>query len=240
MRQSNFIIFSFIFSLIMGVCSYLMTTNIVMFCITFTVFFAVFSLILRKCINRYLDVQRRSHESYKFVNSFVINLSVSQSIEKAFDAGRDGLGEDFNKVIDSLDGDSRDKTYYLINYFESNIYQMFLNILKLYEEQGGDILALSNSLLLELSRIEESNNLQKKEGIRCLKEFLTMWAFALLILLFMRFGLSTFFDYLKANIVFISGVGVFLSFFLVSLTVYCFIYTKTPLKKLRITGRRQL
>ena len=179
---------------------------------------------------------RLRHECYLFIHGFLVTLSVCMSMEKAFEVGTHSMGKEFHALDETLSQmDAREKVDYLVNYFQSDLYRMFLSILRLYLDRGGDVLKLSNELTAEASRLEETEQSYEKQAARKLVSFLFLWVMALVIVVFIRFGLSSFFEGMQHSIAYVGSLSFFYLFCILSIVVYVYAHTgaKIPLFAVR-------
>lgn len=183
-------------------------------------------VLLLPMITAYQSKSRRRNEAYRFINAYLISLSATQSLERAFGAGCEGIeGEFAERVNDIGNLEAKQRTEYLASYFENPLYQMFLSILSLYEDQGGDVLALSGSLLEELTRVEQNARGMEKEGRKNLLQYLVLWGMAIAVVAFLRIGLGTFYALAKNEWVYILAIAAFFLFLLGSVCFYVIAYT---------------
>lgn len=174
---------------------------------------------------------KRRKECSSFVNSFIISLSVTQSLESSFEIATSNVDKDFKKVIDSISSlEIEERLSYLSSYFGPELYPMFLSIISIYQVQGGDPLYLCGDLLAEANRIEENDNHFKKNGARNAYQFALLWGMSLVILLFLRVGLASFYSFIKDTVTFIGCIYLFYGLMLISILVYVLVYTNIPLK----------
>ncbi|MPN11080.1 hypothetical protein SDC9_158381 [bioreactor metagenome] len=101
-------------------------------------------------------------------------------------------------------------------YFPFKIYKLFIEVIKLYEEQGGDILKMSDNLIKATKREEDYVIAVSEKSKRKLFEISLLWLFTFLILIFVRFGLANFFASVIAKPFFLASIAVFFLFVLVS------------------------
>ena len=143
------------------------------------------------------------------------------SLEKAFEVGSNSLGKEFHQLDATLEAmEPRQKVEYLETYFQSDLYRMFLQILKLYLDRGGDVLKLSSELTAEASRIEETEQSYQKTAMRKLSGFLLLWVMALVIVVFIRFGLNSFFQSMQQSWTYLGSLALFYVFCLGSIAYY--------------------
>ncbi len=168
------------------------------------------------------DRSRLRHECYLFLHRFLITLSVTTSLEKAYESAIEGFGPQFKTLNGGMETmGAKEKTEYLAGYFRSDTYKMFLSLLQLYLDRGGDVLKLSGELMAEASHEEETAQSYEKEAKRKLVSYLFLWLVSIAILTFLRFGLSSFFKSLSSSWIYLGSIMVFFAFFLFS--VYLFL-----------------
>ena len=182
----------------------------------------------------YAQKCRKRHECYLFVHGYLVTLSVSISLEKAFESASKNLGPEFHELDATLETmQAKEKTEYLVTYFGSDVYRMFLSVLQLYLDRGGDVLKLSSELTAEASREEETEQSYQKMALRKAFGFGFLWLMSLAILMFLRLGLNTFFTAVRHSLPYLLSLGAFYLFFIGSVAWYAHAYTGVPLWKKR-------
>src|SRR5574344_803682 len=140
----KYYIASVVLSLLYGLLGYWVSTSLYIG-LGIGVIFALVLFIIAIPVNlRHDDKERKRHECYRFINTFIISLSVTQSGERSLQAvSLDMKGEEksINDAIETLSLDER--IGYFANYFSSPSYAMFLSIYRLFESQGGEVLSLA-------------------------------------------------------------------------------------------------
>lgn len=212
--------------------AFLTTDNIIIGAGVFVVYLAYYFLILRKKFANYIDNNKRLHTCYNFINSFLVTLSVKESFEEAFVSGTRNADKKFSEFLLEMEEMTIDqKIEYLTRYFHFGIYHMFTNVVKLYQEQGGNILKMADSLMSESRRIEETvvecESISVKKGI----EFLVLWGLSFIVLLFMRFALSNFYMNMLKSKIFLILLIVFFLVVLLSLHLMASKYVILPVKE---------
>ena len=92
-----------------------------------------------------------------------------------------------------------EKLTYLHKYFAFDLYRIFLDIVTLWSEQGGDILTMSQHLINQVrlkSNLIHCQNVQRSKTI----EFTVLWTIALSIMASLRFALSQFYAQIKKQL----------------------------------------
>ena len=185
----------FIFlGLFLGILCYFSTINIILSIALFVIFVADYFIFMRKKFIKYLSLIERVHTSYHFINSFVISLSVKDSLEDAYQNGVRINNARLNAETKELNEMAPlERTKYLYDYFNLSIYKIFLNVLDLYQDQGGNFLNMADNLLRECTRTEKTLSETLSIGYRHLTEFIILWLLSFSILLFMRFSIEEFY-----------------------------------------------
>ena len=169
----------------------------------------------------FLIGERKRHECYLFMHGYLVTLSVTHSLDRAFEVGSQPMGEAFHTLDETLQTmGAQEKTEYLLSYFETDLYRMFLSILRLYLDRGGDVLKLSSELTAESSRVEENAVAYGKMAARKAMSFFFLWLMSLVIVVFLRFGLASFYQTLRHSLVYLICLVGYYAFFLVSVFLY--------------------
>lgn len=229
----KFVSLAFIFvSLAMSVVCFLTTNNMIFSIVLFVIYIAYYFLILRKKFKSYYSLTSRVHSCYHFINSFIITLSVKESFDDAFQSGiriPDKILNEQAKGIEDLN--IYDKVKYLRGYFKLSIYKMFLNVLDLYQDQGGNILNMSDNLIRECTRTEKTLTETKQIGYKHLIDFVILWLMSTAILLFLRYGISDFYMKMLQDNVFSILIFAYFIIFLVSVHLFFTAFTNLSIKE---------
>ncbi len=219
-----------------GVC-YLASAQLTM---TGIVGIAYFLLLLVFAYPKVLSMQRKRRvrkECYRFMNAFVTTCSVTSSLSKAYEVSCEGAEGEMKEVMEACScNDIEGRLHELSSYFESQLFEVFLSIVTIYEERGGDILTLASSLLEEATRVEEEAESRSKISRGKLFQYMTLWVMSLSIVAFLRFALSSFYDTLAASSTYMICLATYFGIVLSGLLIYCQVYTGE--KGIAITKKR--
>lgn len=163
---------------------------------------------------RYAKVIDRYHECYHFVNNFIIALSIKKAIGAAIENAIFSMSNDFQEMMAKLDNmdDAQKLRYLQSSYFPFHTYQLFIHVVELYQEEGGDILQMSKYLISDARNSEEYINLTSSMSIRKYFEISVLWLISLAILVILRFSLMEFYKAIKSQLFFqfaLIGVALF-------------------------------
>ena len=227
----NYILVGIIVSLILTGIFYLTTQNILLALFVFLISIVFFVLVVyRKAKKNQLKIHRY-HQCFQFINSFIISLNVKGSMSAAIESGYETTDENTKAIIDSIkELNEEEKIMYLCKYFKFDLYRLFVDTINLWNEEGGDILKMSQYLINQV-RLKEQY-LITCETIHRQKttEFIVLWSISLAILAILRFALSTFFDRIRVTIFYQVAVTVIVLFVLVSIYILLLKISKLDLE----------
>ena len=191
-----------ILALILTSITYVSTSSYLSSGVVLLVTLLYFYLFARNKINLYILRSKRFHSCYTFINSFLVSLSIKGSLIAAFDSVKLNMDKEYLTLYEGILAlNDEEKLDYLSRYYSFDIYSLFLSIIRIYQEQGGEIFDLSRYLSTELRRSEDY--LIKSESIikRKIIDFAVLWFFTLLIVIILKYALNQFYD-LISNLVF--------------------------------------
>lgn len=221
-----------IIALMLGVLCYISTINMLFAVLIAVIFVFDYFLLMRKRFIHYFSLIQRAHTSYHFINSFIITLSVKESLEDAYQNGIRINNARLNAETEQLTEMSViDRIKYLKDYFNLSIYYMFLNVIALYQDQGGNILTMSDNLMKECTRTERALSDTLAIGQKHLKEFIILWIMSLAIMVFMRFSLKDFYGTMLKNSLFSYMLFVFFIICIISINLFVVAFTDLTVKE---------
>lgn len=221
-----------VISLAISLIAYLTSMNYLIAIAILVIYVAYYFFLARKKFISYFSGIERVHSCYHFINSFLVTLSVKESLDDAFESGTRIENKKLNEIVLNIsDLNIYERVSYLRNYFNLSIYKMFLNILNLYQDQGGNILAMSDNLIRECTRTENTLNETLSISRKHLVEFGLLWFMSLGIVLFMRFGISDFYIQMLEMPIF--KIMLFIFFLICLFSIHLFItkYTDLTIKE---------
>ena len=221
-----------IVSMAISFTSYLATFQMLIPIGIFAIYLVYYFVLIRKKIKQYISKVEIVHACYHFINSFVITMSVKESWEEAYANGLRLAPKSLTQETDEIENMTiLERINFLRSYFNLAIYKMFINIIVLYQEQGGNILVLSESLVRECTRVEKTLSESVSIGNRHLAEFLVLWLLSFFILIFLRFALSQFYTQMISSPLMIALKSGFYLIFLISIHLFLLKYTSLSIKE---------
>lgn len=175
-----------------------------------------FFLLIEKEYVKYKRIDKTTHECIAFINQFIITLSINHSIQTTFESIKDSLKDELKIRVENMEDKSvEDALSALREYFNLNVYDFFVKIIKQYIDNGGDILKLTQLLIFDSRKLQTSLDDFKIISKRKAIEFMSLWGLTFLILIIIQLSLSMFYDsILKMEFYSPSIFGFFLVFLL--------------------------
>ena len=221
-----------ILGIFLGILCYFSTINLIFSIVLLVIFVADYFIFMRKKFIHYFSLIERVHTSYYFINSFVISLSVKDSLEEAYQNAIRINNARLNAETKELNEMAAiDRVKYLYGYFNLSIYKMFLNVLDLYQDQGGNILNMSDNLLRECTRTEKTLSDTLSIGYKHLTEFVILWLMSFAILLFMRFSIEEFYLMMLKNVFIVPLIFIFFLICVGSINLFVNAFTNLTVKE---------
>lgn len=191
----NFLLIGFFVSLAFAGLNYIASENVISSLVIFLTSIGFFVFIARRQKNKYQNKTRRYHQCYRFVNTYLVSLSIKGSLAYARESAYNISDSKVKEVMDSIkEMDEEEQLFYLSKYFKFDLYYLFVDTVTLWNEQGGDILNMSQRLINKLRLKEEyllsCESMHKSRVI----EFTILWSITLIILASLRFALSQFYN----------------------------------------------
>lgn len=209
-------------TLVLAIVAYLTSFDIYIPIFVVASYLLYYFVLGRRYLIKKDRLTRRIHACYHFINAFIISMSVKESVEEAYQSGIRYEDKELNEITENLENlKVSDRITYLREFFNLAVFKMFINVLSLYQDQGGNILNMSDELISESTRIEKSLSESLIESNRYLGQFLLLWIMSVSVLLFIRFSISSFYVSMSKSSIFVGFLLVF--FILILFSIHLFI-----------------
>lgn len=214
------ILIGLIVSIALSLICFISTENFISTIVIGVISMLYFSIYVNKKMKNKDEKIARFQECYHFVNNFLISLSIKGHVSGALASALETQNEETKSLVNSLDSnDPMGKITYLKNYFKFDCYFLFIDLLILFNEEGGDIIKMSSNLLNQIRESEEYIINAERMNKSVLIEFTLLWTLSLAILAILKFTLDDFFTYIVNTSFYQIGVVCILSFALISIHV---------------------
>lgn len=196
-----------VISLVLTFICYFATSNIFVGVGVLVLSILFYFLLIYKPLSKHKTNTQKIHECYLFINNFLITLSIKGSLNAAFDATRTSISDDYSEFIGSIEEMTpQEKLIYLNKYFPYHIFQIFIDVILLWQEEGGDILDMSSHITNEMREIKEYVTYCQSISRRKALEIGTLWFFSLAIVIALRLTLNDFYSGLLKQPLFVAAV----------------------------------
>lgn len=216
----NFVLVGIVVSFVLSGVNFIATQNIFSTLFLFLISLVFFVLIVKKQMAKNQLKIHRYHQCYQFINTFIVSLNIKGSMSAAIESSYEVSDETTKEVLDSIkEMNEEEKIGYLCKYFKFDLYRLFVDIVSLWNEEGGDILKMSQYLVNQ-ARLKEQylltcETIHRQKTI----EFVTLWSISLAILAILRFTLSQFFYHISGSLFYQISVVVIILFALFSVYI---------------------
>ena len=196
-----------VIALVLTFVCYFATSNIFVGIGVFVSAVAFYFVFLYKKLLSHRSNTKKVHECYLFINNFLITLSIKGSLTAAFDATRTSISDEYSEFLASIEEmNPQEKLLYLNKYFPFHVFQIFTDVVFLWQEEGGDILDMSSHITNEIREIKEYVTYCQSISRRKSLEIGTLWFFSLAIVIALRLSLNDFYTGLLKQPLFIVAV----------------------------------
>ena len=216
----NYVLVGTVVSIVLTGVNFIASQNFLSSIFVFIITNAFFVLIVKRQMHKNQLKTHRYHQCFQFINTFIISLNVKGSMNSAFQSSYEAADDATKEIIDSIkELNEEEKLSYLIKYFKFDIYRLFVDTVKLWNEEGGDILKMSEYLINQ-ARLKEQyllncESIHKQKTI----EFVVLWSISLSILGILRFALSQFFLQISHSLFYQISISVIVLFALFSIYI---------------------
>ena len=187
----------FIYIFLISICTglYFYTTRNLIYSIALALITFIVCFLIEKQYLKHLNYTSRVYECAKFINDFIITLSINKSLKSTLEqvskSFKGNLLDEYNELKNN---DVEETIKDFENYFNLTMYNVFLKLLDQFIYQGGDIIKISQLLLFDVRRITNSIKDFELNSKRKLIEFVSMWGLTMLILIIVQLSMNVFYD----------------------------------------------
>ena len=211
------LLIGFIVGIALSLICFISTQNLISTAIIGVVTILYFVVYVNKVMKNKDEKITRFQDCYQFINNFLIALSIKGHVSGALASALESQNEETNDLVKSIDSnDPLEKVIYMKDYFKFDVYSLFVDLIKVFNDEGGDIISMSRYLLNQIREDEEYIVNAERMNKKALVEFTILWIFALSILVVLKFALDDFFSHIVKNIFYQVSVVCILFFALFS------------------------
>lgn len=221
-KRNYFWYITFLLLLILFIlCSYLVTNNYFIPVILFLLIVTYYLVYGRKKYVKHINRMMRIEECYHFSYNLSVAINVKNSIQTSLESIVDTLSPNIKEYLSSTSHlDSLSQIGELRKYFKIHIFDVYFRMLELYVQQGGNIITMSSLILDEMETLNARCLSIRLKSKKSLINFITLWSLAILILVFTRFTIPSFYLKMLDNNIFPYLIMFFFIFVLMSIHMF--------------------
>ena len=192
---------------------YLLLDNFIL-----TAIFSLFTMyvLYKYIINDILAIKKyifKINEMHMFSTAFVMQVSSTPSVHETIKLCSPYFSNDVQDIYLESEDICNNFLSSLDIYFSNKTFSVFVELIKIYDKDGGDFLQMSNSIVADISYKKTSSYELFKIKKRKVIEFLSMWILSISCMLYMRIALSFYYlSIIKSNlmIVILAVIAIFI------------------------------
>lgn len=207
---SEFIIFDGLYYL-----SFMLFNEMIPSLITAGLGWGLYRFVILNAWLKMIDHIHLIHDLNQLMNSLVLQLSVTPSLYTALEVILPNLTDRLRSQIHLTENESPLINLEKLQYhFNHPTYLVFFQILKIYTEQGGDILHMMQQMLSQINHIKTYSFDYLKAKNKKLRDLVVSWLFSWITIIYMRLLLAKYYmDLIKGDFLFIGVIASFLLFY---------------------------
>ena len=211
------LLIGFIVGIALSLICFISTQNLISSALVGVVTLLYFVVYVNKVIKNKDEKINRFQYCYQFINNFLIALSIKGHVSGALASALESQNDETNDLVKSVDShDPMEKVIYLKDYYKFDVYSLFIDLIKVFNDEGGNVIQMSRYLLNQIREDEEYIVNAERMNKKALVEFVILWILALCILVILKYSLNDFFNHIVKNAFYQVSVVSILFFVLVS------------------------
>jgi len=212
-----------------GIVAWLMPLSIWMM-IFFVVIWMLWTYIFQGWKREFL-INQRDEEMYYWLQNFITTLSIKKTITETFvDLSHRYQLQSASWLKTYTSNDVMQTMINLNQRFKHPIYEIFTSTLSFFEQQGGEVMTLFESIMLQ-GRLMETRRIEvQRYGKRYLLQWIFLWVLNVVILVISKFSLADLFLIMKETILFQTLILVILGLLPISQLLWFFQWVKSKNK----------
>ena len=212
MSKSKEIIVSYLISLIFGVIIYYFSLDLIISgCLAFSMFILIKFYLINK-IKKNNNFKKSLSNFSHLANSLIMQLTVTPNVNSSLNEISSFLDEKENIILQNDELLIKEKLDSIENNYDFPLYQVFKEIIVLYDTQGGNIIDMSMRLLEQIDNYIKNIEEISLDNYKKIGEVLVLWGFSFAALFYVKHVLHNYYiEIVKENIF---KIVIFLFFFM--------------------------
>lgn len=200
---------------------YYTTRNVIFTAALALIFLILFYLLIERGYRKFELNSQKVKECTKFINNFIITLSINKSINTTYEQVKETFNEELKRIDENNSNQGvEERIKSLKSYFNLKIYEVFLKLLDQYLFQGGDIIKISQLLLFDTRKMTSLLDDYMVISKRKLIEFASMWGLTMIILVVIQLSMNIFYSQILQMSFYPIAIFIFFIVFIVFLYLF--------------------
>lgn len=191
MKSKNLTI-SYGISLVLGVIVYFFTYDLIISLIIAFLMFVLLNFYVLKKMNKVNKFRKSLSTFSHFANSLIMQITVTPNVTSAINEISSFLEEKERTILQNDELLVKEKLDSIEENYKFPLYQVFKEVIVLYDTQGGNIIDMSIQLLNQIDSYIKNVEVVALDNSKKLSEVLVLWLFGVGALFYIR---SILYDY---------------------------------------------
>ena len=154
-----------------------------------------------------------------FANSLIMQITVTPNASTAINEISNFLNNEEKEILQNDELLVKEKLEAIEKNYEFPLYQVFKEIIVLYDTQGGDIIDMSLQLLRQIDDYIKNVEEIYLDNIKKISEVLVLWGFAFGVIIYIKEIMKDYYMQIILNQSFQMVIGIFFMMFIITLFI---------------------
>ncbi|MDR1697861.1 MAG: hypothetical protein LBR37_02980 [Erysipelotrichaceae bacterium] len=199
-------------AVIISLYAFTLTSNLVFTAGVLVLQFILCFFLFGRIIMRSKKKVRMYETAFSFIDSFLLHLSNYRVVKDVLENRKILFDQELNAFLDKYqEYDDNTKLIEIANFYHVTEYQIFLALIKIYEENGGEILRISNRLVEIIAEKSTLLSDYKRKSALILINNIILTVLTFLILILCRFLVTDLYRVFFSTPLFLILLAIFLA-----------------------------
>ena len=154
-----------------------------------------------------------------FANSLIMQITVTPNASTAINEISNFLNNEEKEILQNDELLVKEKLEAIEKNYDFPLYQVFKEIIVLYDTQGGDIIDMSLQLLRQIDDYIKNVEEIYLDNIKKISEVLVLWGFAFGVIIYIKEIMKDYYMQIILNQSFQMVIGIFFMMFIITLFI---------------------
>lgn len=219
MKKIKDLLISYSISFIFGGLCYFLSKHIIISCMIGFLMFILLKFYTLKEVYKTKEFRKSLINFSHFSNSLIMQITITPNTSTAINEISNFLDSDQRDILQNDELLVKEKLDSIENYYNFPLYEIFKEIIVLYDTQGGNIIDMSMELLKQIDNYIKNVEEIYLDNIKKISEIFILWAFAFGLIFYLRSILIDYYIEIVKNQSFQIIIGLFFIMFIITLLI---------------------